>query len=211
MGQKVNPLGFRLGIKNFWQSIWFAKKKDYPQKLLEDLKIRHLLFEKLKLAGIAGVEIERLINKMNITIHVSRPGIVIGRGGTGLEEIKKMIIPLVSLPQPDKNIQIKVMEVPNPDLSAVLVADRIAQEIERRLPHRRVVKKAIDKVMSAGAKGIKVILSGRIAGAEIARRETFFEGKIPLSTLRSNIDFAKSAALTRSGYVGVKVWIYKGD
>ncbi|PJE67363.1 30S ribosomal protein S3 [Candidatus Shapirobacteria bacterium CG10_big_fil_rev_8_21_14_0_10_40_9] len=209
MGQKVNPIGFRLGIIKSWQSTWFAGKREYPKNLLEDLKIRKFLFEKLKLAGIVGVNIDRLIHKMKITIHVSRPGVVIGRGGSGLEELKKMIILLVSLPEPEKNVQIEVVEVSDPELSAILVATRIASELERRFPHRRVVKKTIERVMSAGAKGIKIVLSGRIAGAEISRRERFAKGKLPLSTIRANIDFAKIAALTRSGYIGVKVWIYK--
>jgi len=209
VGQKVNPIGFRLGIIKSWQSTWFAGKREYPKNLLEDLKIRKFLFEKLKLAGIVGVNIDRLIHKMKITIHVSRPGVVIGRGGSGLEELKKMIILLVSLPEPEKNVQIEVVEVSDPELSAILVATRIASELERRFPHRRVVKKTIERVMSAGAKGIKIVLSGRIAGAEISRRERFAKGKLPLSTIRANIDFAKIAALTRSGYIGVKVWIYK--
>lgn len=211
MGQKVNPIGFRLGTKKSWQSTWFAGKREYPKNLLEDLKIRKFLFEKLKLAGIVGVGIDRLIHKMKITIHVTRPGVVIGRGGSGLEELKKMIIPLVSLPEPEKNVQIEVVEVSDPELSAILVATRIASELERRFPHRRVVRKTIERVMSAGAKGIKIVLSGRIAGAEISRRERFAKGKLPLSTIRANIDFAKIAALTRSGYIGVKVWIYKGE
>ncbi|MFZ5365686.1 MAG: 30S ribosomal protein S3 [Patescibacteria group bacterium] len=209
MGQKVNPISFRMGQGKTWQSHWFAGKKAYQKNLVEDLRIRKFLFEKLKLAGIVGVEIDRLIHKMKITIHVTRPGVVIGRGGSGLEELKKMLMPLVSLLEPEKNVQIEVVEVSDPELSAMLVASRISSELERRLPHRRVVKRAMERVMTAGGKGVKVVLSGRIAGAEISRRERFAAGKLPLSTIRANIDFAKVAALTKSGFVGVKVWIYK--
>ncbi|MDO8551587.1 MAG: 30S ribosomal protein S3 [bacterium] len=208
MGQKIHPIGFRLGISQDWQSRWYASKKDYSKNLLEDYMIRRFLNERLKLAGLVGVEIERLIHKMKIIIHVTRPGVVIGRGGSGLEDLKKNLLSRMSLSKSEKNIQIEVAEVKAPDLSAVLTAGRIAGELERRLPHRRVVARATERTMSAGAKGIRVVLSGRIAGAEIARRETYNQGKLPLGRLRANIDFAKIPALTRSGYVGVKVWIY---
>jgi len=211
MGQKVHPIGFRIGQGENWRSFWFAGKKHYAKNLVEDWRIRHFLFEKLKLAGIVGVDIERLIHKMKITIHVSRPGMVIGRGGAGLEELKRLLLSQISLPEAEKNVQIEIAEVSNPELSATLVAQRIAGDLERRLSHRRVVKKAIERVMGAGALGVRVLLSGRIAGAEIARREKFSEGKLPLSTIRANIDFAKVSALTKSGFVGVKVWIYKGE
>jgi small subunit ribosomal protein S3 len=211
MGQKVHPIGFRIGQGENWRSFWFSGKKHYANNLVEDWHIRHFLFEKLKLAGIVGVDIERLIHKMKITIHVSRPGMVIGRGGAGLEELKKLLLSQISLPEAEKNVQIEIAEVSNPELSATLVAQRIAGDLERRLSHRRVVKRAIERVMGAGALGVRVLLSGRIAGAEIARREKFSEGKLPLSTIRANIDFAKVSALTKSGFVGVKVWIYKGE
>lgn len=209
MGQKVNPIGFRIGQVQTWQSRWFAGKREYPKNVLEDLRIRKFLFEKLKLAGIIEVDIDRLIHKMKITIHVTRPGVVIGRGGSGLEELKKMLVILISLPEPEKNVQIEVVEVSNPELSAILVSQRIAGELERRLPHRRVVRRAIERVMGAGALGVKILLSGRIAGTEISRREKFSQGKLPLSTIRANIDFAKTPVLTKSGFIGVKVWIYK--
>lgn len=209
MGQKIHPLGFRLGVYADWQSRWYGGKKAYQKNLLEDFIIRKLLGEKLKLAGLVAVEIERLTAKIKIIIHVTRPGVVIGRGGTGLEELKKQLLAHVSLPQPEKNLQLEVAEVKSPDLSASLVASRIAQEIERRLPHRRVVARTIERVMAAGALGVKVVLSGRIGGAEIARRETFGQGSLPLGRLRANIDFGQVPALTRSGYVGVKVWIFK--
>jgi small subunit ribosomal protein S3 len=210
MGQKVNPVAFRIGISKTWRSRWFGGKKRYSQNVLEDYRLRQFLYQRLKLAGLVRVEIERLIHQMKITLYVTRPGVVIGRGGTGLEELKKAILPLISLPEPEKNLQIDVAEVKEPDLSAQLVVSRIANELERRLPHRRVVKRTMERVMGAGAKGVKIVLSGRIAGAEISRTEKYYQGKIPLSTLRADIDYAEMPAMTRSGYVGIKVWIYKG-
>lgn len=210
MGHKVNPFSFRLShIKN-WQSRWFASDpKKYRENLLEDLKIRKLLMEKLKLAGIVAVQIERSINKMKITLYVSRPGVVIGRGGASLEQLKKDLCQMVTISEPEKNLEINPVEVKEPEISAQLVAVRIAEQLERRMPHRRVVPKTVERVMGAGAKGVKVVLAGRIAGAEIARTERFAEGKMPLQTLRANIDYAQVPALTKSGYIGVKVWIYK--
>jgi len=208
MGQKIHPIGFRLGQGLDWQSRWFSTKRNYSRNLLEDFKIRRFLAEKLKIAGLMAVEIERLIHKMKIIIHVTRPGVVIGRGGSGLEDLKKMLAAQISLPDFEKNVQLEVVEVKNSDLSAHLVAGRIVGELERRLPHRRVVARAIERTIGAGAAGVKVILSGRIGGAEIARRETFTQGKLPLGRIRANIDFAQVPALTKSGYVGVKVWIY---
>ncbi len=211
MGQKVNPVAFRIGVSKTWSSRWFGGKKRYSQNVLEDYQIRRFLYQRLKLAGLVRAEIERLIHQMKITLFVTRPGVVIGRGGTGLEELKKAIIPLLSLPEPEKNLQIDVAEVKEPDLSAQLVVGRITNEIERRLPHRRVIKRTMERVMAAGAKGIKIVLSGRIGGAEIARTEKYHQGKIPLSTLRADIDYAEAPAMTRSGYMGIKVWIYKEE
>lgn len=207
MGQKVNPIGFRLGIQEDWQSRWFAGKKGYAKNLLEDIKIRQFLFQRLRLTGIVAVEIERLIPKMKIIIHVTRPGMVIGRGGSGLEELKKTLLPLTSTSEAEKNVQIEVVEVKEPELSAFWTASRIASELERRLPHRRVAERTMERVMSAGAKGIKIVFAGRIEGAEIARKARFVQGKVPLGTLRANVDFASVPALTKKGYVGVKVWI----
>lgn len=211
MGQKIHPIGFRLGVVADWHSRWYGSKQDYSKNLLEDLKIRKFLIERLKMAGLAAVEIERLIHKMKIIIHVTRPGVVIGRGGTGLEDLERSLLTQVHLPQQRKNIQIEVVEVKNPDLSAALVAGRIGGELERRLPFRRVASRAIERVMGSGASGVKVVLTGRIGGAEIGRRETFNQGKLPLGSVRANIDFAEIPALTKSGYVGVKVWIYKEE
>lgn len=210
MGQKVHPKGLRLGTLYTWDSRWFAARgKKYKELLLEDVKIRRALMKNLKLAGISQVEIERSINKIDIILHVSRPGVVIGRGGAGLEEVKKMVERIVS-PAPSKlKLEIKVEPIKEPNLDAYLVAVNIADQLAKRLPHRRVVRSAMERVMTAGAKGVKVVLSGRIAGADISRRETYKTGTIPLSTLRENIDFATYPSLTRSGYVGVKVWICK--
>jgi small subunit ribosomal protein S3 len=210
MGQKVNPIGFRLGKKYTWKSRWFASHpKDYKENLLEDLRIRRFLSDKLNIAGLTAIDIERSINKINIKIHVTRPGIVIGRGGSGLEDLKKSLIQLVKIKNPEKNLSLDIIEVKDPDLNAQLVAERIALQIEKRVPHKRVVKKTIERVLSQGAKGIKVILSGRIAGAEIGRTEKFFKGTVPLQTIRANIDYASRPALTKSGFVGIKVWINK--
>ncbi len=210
MGQKVNPIGFRLGKKYTWKSRWFASHpKAYKTNLLEDIKLRRFLKETLKIAGLTAIDIERSINKINIKIHVTRPGVVIGRGGSGLEDLKKSLIKLVKIKDPEKNLTLDIVEVKDPDLNAVLVAERIAIQIERRIPHKRVVKKTMERVLSQGAKGIKIVLSGRIRGAEIGRTEKFFQGKVPLQTIRANIDYASRPALTKSGYVGVKVWINK--
>jgi len=211
VGQKVNPISFRIGNLYTWSSLWFAGKKNFRKTLMEDVELRKFLMDRLKLAGVIGVKIERSINKMKIIPQVTRPGMVIGRGGSGLEELKKLLVKKVSIPEPEKNLEISPEEVKNPDLSAVFVGQRIAEQLQKRMPHRYVIKKAIERTMSSGAKGIKIVLAGRIAGAEIARRETYSHGTVPLQTLRARIDFAEIPALTRSGYIGIKVWIYQGD
>lgn len=211
MGQKIHPKGLRLGQLYTWDSRWFAQDKRYSKLLLEDIKIRNILMEKLKPAGISAVEIERLLNKIEIIIHVARPGVVIGRGGSSLEELKKYLQGLIGAENKKGalKMELKVEPVKEPNLDAYLVAQSIADQIAKRLPHRRVVKQTIERVMAAGARGVKVVLAGRIAGAEIARREKYHQGAMPLSTLRAKIDFAAVPSLTRSGYVGVKVWICK--
>lgn len=214
MGQKVNPLGFRLGKLYGWASNWFAEGEAYHQFLLEDIKLRQFLFERLKLAGITEVKIDRSINTIKITLFVARPGVVIGRGGSGLEELKKLIIQQLKIDAKSNKapkFELNVMEVKNPDTSARLVGLRIAEQMLKRYPHRRAASQAIEKAMSSGAKGIKILLSGRINGAEIARREKFSQGSLPLSTLRSDIDYFEQPAFTKYGYVGIKVWIYKGE
>ena len=217
MGQKVNPIGARVGKFIPWKSRWFVEDEKYKDYLLEDIKIRKSLMEKLKLGGITKVEIERLPNSMSIILTVSRPGVVIGRGGTGLEDIKKFILETISsvrgksIRELEKNIKIdlKVNEVKNPEISAHLVANRIASEMERRFPHRRTVAKTMERVMQAGANGVKIVLSGRIAGAEISRVEKYQKGSVPTQTLRENIDYAQVPALLKRGYVGIKVFIHK--
>jgi len=212
MGQKVNPLGFRLAVNKDWQSKWFAvDKQTYKTNLLEDLKIRTYLMEKLKSAGIVRTQIDRLINKMKITLFVSRPGAVIGRGGSGLELLKKELVNLVKIADPSKNLDIDVVEVKDGELSAHLINLRIKDQLEKRMPYRRVVVKTVERAMTSGAKGIRVVLSGRVGGAEIGRRERFQDGSVPLQTLRADIDFSKIPAFTKSGYVGIKVWIYRGE
>lgn len=215
MGQKVHPVKFRISSGGAdWQSRWFAKGQEYKKLLLEDVTLRAALSAKLKLAGLQGIDIERLPKEMTIRIKVSRPGVVIGRGGSGIEEIKKFIVKVLKLKLDDPSIpkiDVVVEEVKNPELSAFLVAQRIVAELERRLPHRRVVTRTMERVMAAGAKGVKIVLSGRIGGAEIARREKYATGSVPSQSLRSEIDYAQVPALLKSGYVGVKVWINRGE
>jgi small subunit ribosomal protein S3 len=169
------------------------------------------LQDKLKMAGIVLVKIDRSINKIRISIEVSRPGVVIGRGGSGLELLKKDLCKMVSVVDPEKNLELDVEEAKDPELSAVLVAGKVAGQLEQRMPHRRVVNKAIEKVMMSGAKGVKIVLSGRVAGADIGRTEVYKQGAIPLQKLRADVDYAQVPSLTRMGYVGVKVWVYKGE
>ena len=216
MGQKVNPTGIRIGSFLPWKSRWFADGGSFKNFLIEDIKIREELTKRLKLAGITGVEIERLPKSMVVTITVSRPGVVIGRGGSGIEDVKKYITDVMSEVRgkrtKDVKIDIRINEVKNPELSAYLVAERIASEMERRIPHRRAVQKAIERVMAGGALGVKVVLAGRINGAEISRVEKFHQGSVPSQTLREDIDYAQVPASLVRGYVGVKVWIHrKGD
>lgn len=212
MGQKVNPIAFRLGNKFTWISNWFADDKKYQELLLSDITIRSNLMKMLKPAGIAKVQIERSINKIDITVFVARPGIVIGHGGTGIEQLKKQIEELLKIKKGDKNapkLDVKVEPVKEPNLDAYLVAVSIADQLVRRLQHKRVVNQTLERVINAGAQGVRIQLSGRIAGAEISRREKYQIGKLPLQTLRENIDFAAVPSLTKSGYIGVKVWICK--
>lgn len=215
MGQKVNPVGFRVGRTIGWKSRWFSNNTDFKGLLLEDIKIRQELMKKLSIAGIVGVEIERQPKSIVIIVTVSRPGVVIGRGGSGIEELKKFIVAILNEGKTTKSdkvkIDLKVNEIKNYDLSAYLVAERIAQDLEKRIPHRRSVTKAMERVMTARAGGIKIVLSGRINGAEISRVEKFHEGSVPTQTLREDIDYAERPALTKRGYVGVKVWIHRKD
>lgn len=213
MGQKINPTGFRMGTFYNWKSRWFSDKGVYKEYLLEDIKIRSALKEKLKLAGVTDIEIERLPKSIVIVITVSRPGVVIGRGGSGLEDVKKHVIDIISKIRgkliKDIKIDLRVMEVKNPEISSELVAQRIVSELERRMPFRRVVGRVMDRVMQSGALGIKVVLAGRIGGADISRKEKFHRGSVPSQTMREIIDYTEMPALLKKGYVGVKVFIHK--
>lgn len=210
MGQKVNPIALRLGIHHGFKSVGFYSKKTYAATVLSDIKLREMLFNRLKIAGVGDIIIERSVSSIKITIFVVRPGIVIGRGGSGLEQLKKEVTESFKMTKIVKNtqkIELKVEPIKDPNLNAFLVASNITEQIIRRMPHKRVMKQAIDKVMQSGAKGVRIILAGRIGGAEIARRERSQAGKVSLSTIREDIDYASVPALTKSGYVGVKVWI----
>lgn len=210
MGQKVNPTAFRLKTSATapeWQSSWYADKKKYQELLLEDYRIRQALEKKLASSGIVNIRIERSAKKIKIILVVSRPGLVIGRGGKELETTKTLVQKLLSRQNAKINIDLQVEEFKNTDLSAKLIAEKISYQLAKRMPYRRVVLGAIEKSMAAGVKGIKVILSGRINGAEISRQEKFHQGRVPLSTIKSKIDYAEVPCLTRSGYIGVKVYL----
>lgn len=212
MGQKVNPKGLRLGEVYNWNSRWFfSNKKNYRESLISDIMIRDILMKKLSYASVTQIDIERAINKITLIIYSVKPGMIIGKGGKGLEEIKKYITPYLKKldNKKDLKVDIKIEQIKKPYLNAYYVAQNIAEKLIKNLPHRSVVHAAMNKVMEAGAKGVKVQLGGRIAGAEISRREKYFQGTIPTSTIREDVDFAHYPALTKSGYVGVKVWICK--
>lgn len=206
MGQKVNPIGLRIGVNKDWDSKWFASKKDFGDLLNKDVKIRRYIARELKDAAVASVIIERNPKRTEVKINSAKPGIIIGKGGEDIEKLKKALKKLV-----DEDIYVSIVEVKNPDLNAQLVADQIASQIEARAPFRSAQKRAIRNTMKAGAKGIKTSVSGRLAGAEMARTEGYTEGTVPLHTLRANIDYAISEANTTYGKIGVKVWIYKGE
>ena len=207
MGQKVNPLSFRLQVHKNWNSRWFAGKKDFAKWLAEDIKIRDLVEAKFaSRPTIARVEIERSANLITVTVHTAKAGVVIGRGGAGITELKKDIERVASLP-----VRINVEEVRRPELNAKLVAENIARQLERRANFRRATKMAAQNTMNAGAKGIRIEVSGRLNSAEMARREKVIEGSVPLHTLRADIDFHSARAQTPAGVIGVKVWIYKGE
>ncbi len=215
MGQKVNPIALRLGGHHDFASIGYYSKKMYPKIALQDIRIRELLYQRLKQAGVGRIVIEHSISSIRITIYVVRPGIVIGRGGSGLEDIKKMVLgmlfPLSPKGKSNPRVELKVEPIKEPNLSAYLVATNISDQLIRRMPFRRVMKQAVEKAMASGALGVRVVLAGRIGGAEIGRRERLQVGKVSLSTIRENIDYASTPALTKSGYIGVKVWIDKGQ
>lgn len=205
MGQKVNPVGLRIGIIRDWESKWYADK-DYGTLLIEDVKIREYLKQKLKDSAVSRIEIERAANRVNVTIHTAKPGMVIGKGGAEVETIRQYISKLSG-----KKVHINISEIKNPELDAILVAESIAQQLERRVSFRRALKQAIQRTLRSGAKGIKTSVSGRLGGAEIARTEGYSEGTVPLHTLRADIDYGTAEAHTTYGRIGVKVWIYRGE
>lgn len=206
MGQKVSPIGLRIGINKDWDAKWYANNKDFSKYLNNDVKIRRYLEKKFKTAGISQIVIERNTKRAEVIMYVSKPGLVIGQNGAEIEKVKKELSKLVN-----EDMQISVVEVKNPDMIAKLVAETIAHNIENRVSFRVAQKKAIRNTMKAGAKGIKTLVSGRLGGADIARGEGYSEGTIPLHTLRANIDYAIAEADTTYGKIGVKVWIYKGE
>ena len=207
MGQKVNPKGYRVGVIKDWDSKWFADKKDFSDLLVEDVKIREFIKKYAFEAGIADIEIERAVNNLKVTVFTGKPGMVIGRGGAGVEELKAKIERLA----PGKRVIINVEEIKYQDLSAQLVAENIANQLENRIAFRRAMKQSIQRTMRAGAKGIKTMVSGRLGGADMARSEGYSEGTIPLQTLRANIDYGFAEADTEYGKIGCKVRIYKGE
>jgi len=205
VGQKVNPIGLRIGIIRDWESKWYAGK-DYGTLLMEDVKIREYLKGKLKDSSVSHIDIERAANRVNVTIHTAKPGMVIGKGGVEVENIRTHLSSLTN-----KKVHINITEIKNPELDAILVAESIAQQLERRVSFRRAMKQAIQRTIRSGAKGIKTSVSGRLGGAEIARTEGYSEGTVPLHTLRADIDYGTAEAHTTYGRIGVKVWIYRGE
>tara|TARA_B100001750_G_C15301110_1_gene492329 strand:+ start:130 stop:822 length:693 start_codon:yes stop_codon:yes gene_type:complete len=206
MGQKVNPVGLRLGINRSWESIWYAKKNQYGKLLIEDHKIREYIKKNIINSGVSQVTIERTSKKCIVSIYTSRPGFVIGKKGSDIEKIKKNLSKISS-----SEISLNIKEVKKPELNAYLVAENVAQQLVKRIAYRRAMKRAMQSALRLGAKGIKVCLAGRLAGNEIARTEWLREGSVPLHTFRAEVDYAEAEALTTYGIIGVKVWIYKGE
>ena len=206
MGQKINPTGLRIGVIKDWESRWYAKKADFGDTLVEDYELREYLLETLAPAGVPKVEIERTAKRVRINIHVAKPGMVIGRGGAEIEKLKATLEKKLG-----KDVSLNIIEIKNPDVNSTLVAESIALQLEKRISYRRALKQAIGRAMKLGAKGIKIQVSGRIGGAEIARSETYKEGTIPLQTIRADIDYGFAEAKTTYGRIGVKVWIYTGE
>ena len=205
MGQKVSPIGFRIGVIRDWDARWFASKH-YKDLLHEDLLIREYIQKKLSQASVSRVEIERAANNLRISIHTAKPGMVIGRGGTGVEDLRKEMEKMTN-----KKVHINIIEIKKPELDAQLVAASVALQLERRIAFRRAMKQSVFRTMRNGAKGVKIACSGRLGGTEMARNESYHEGTVPLQTLRADIDYAFSEAKTTYGRIGVKVWIYKGQ
>ncbi|RIV24535.1 30S ribosomal protein S3 [Alicyclobacillaceae bacterium I2511] len=206
MGQKIHPVGLRIGIIRDWESRWYANPKDYQNLLHEDLKMREFILNRLKDAAVAEVDIERAANRINVIIHTAKPGMVIGKGGSEVDSLRNQLNTLTG-----KRVHIAISEIKAPDLNARLVAQNIATQLERRVSFRRAMKQSMQRTMRSGAKGMRVQVAGRLGGAEIARREGYSEGTVPLHTLRADIDYALAEAHTTYGRIGVKVWIYRGE
>ena len=206
MGQKVNPHGARVGVILDWSTKWYAGKKDFSNNLIEDYKLREMLKAKLGIAGVSHIDIERAGTKLTVSVFTAKPGIVIGKGGAGVETLKKQVEEFTG-----KSVNLNILEIKSPETNAQLVAENIAQQLEKRVSFRRAMKQSIGRAMKAGAKGIKTSVAGRLGGADIARTEGYHEGSIPLQTLRANIDYGFAEAKTTYGRIGVKVWIYKGQ
>lgn len=206
MGQKVHPTGIRLGIVKDWTSRWYANSQNYPVLLLQDLKVREYIKQKLAHASVSRVQINRPANNANITVHTARPGIVIGKKGEDIDVLRQDISKMMGVP-----VQLNVEEIRKPELDAYLVAESIAQQLEKRIMYRRAMKRAVTNTMRLGAEGIKITVAGRLNGAEIARTEWYREGRVPLHTLRADIDYGTAEAKTTYGIIGIKVWIFKGE
>ncbi|TYQ15101.1 UNVERIFIED_CONTAM: small subunit ribosomal protein S3 [Acetivibrio alkalicellulosi] len=206
MGQKVNPHGLRIGIIKDWDTKWYANKKNFSEFLVEDVKIRKFIKNKLYSSGISRIEIERAANKIKVNVHTAKPGLVIGRGGSGIDELRKQLMKLAQ-----KDVLINITEIKIPELDSQIVAENIASQLEKRISFRRAMKQAMSRTMKLGAKGVKTSVSGRLGGAEIARTEHYHDGTIPLQTLRADVDYGFAEANTTYGKIGVKVWIYKGE
>jgi small subunit ribosomal protein S3 len=208
MGRKINPKLFRIGFSENWRSRWYAGR-DYAEFLRQDIIVRKFLQTKLKESGIDRIDIERSRGEVKVNILAAKPGLIIGRGGSGIEDLKKII--LAKFLERNTKLQLNVTEISNPNLSAAVIVQSIAEDLERRIPFRRVMKQNIDKVMKAKAKGVKIMLAGRLNGVEIARNEKLVQGTIPVSTLRAEVDYSRGVARTTYGAIGIKVWIYKGE
>lgn len=206
MGRKVHPVGFRLGVNQDWKARWFAEGQDYVDLLQEDLEVRQLIRGEMAHAGISSIDIERFPKRVSLTVHTARPGILIGRKGANVNLLRRKVEELT-----EKKVRIEVVEVPEPELDAYLIAENIASQLQRRISYRRAMRQAAARAMRLGAGGVKIACAGRLAGSEMARRNWTMEGRVPLHTLRADIDYAQTEALTTYGRIGVKVWVYKGD
>jgi len=207
MGQKVHPVGFRLGINKDWLSHWFADKKRFSAYLLEDMKIRRYIMDRYSGADISKIVIDRAAQRMTVNIYTGKPGVIIGRKGVDVDTLRAELVKLTGL----RGVGVNVQEISNPEIDAQIVAENIARQIEKRVSHRRAMKRAVENALRMGAKGIKIRCKGRLGGAEIARKEWYLRGRVPLQTLRANIDYGFATCYTKYGTIGIKVWIYKGD